>query len=245
MNLSSAIELIMKIKNLNRYTISLLVLLTIASGSLVQAGVSVAKMTYKPTSLAEVPILLKALKSKGKLNDKEIKQLLLLSFLKDLVRVEEFRVSSKKYDDPLKVLEHSKLSDFEYALEDEVDSKVEKYWKLKFPPEIVAKVTKERKLLLSITGSKSYLWSWFIQGLGESSKAKENLMRVFEKEYAHFMNIKKRTFSSPRKGLLHRLKIISRALEVISTKEEIEVIKERMRKAKTHLSNIPNLNIMT
>jgi hypothetical protein len=210
------------------------------------ASLSVAgKMAYRPTHLANTSELITELKSRKVFTEEEKKIFLLLNLGSDLVDLKEIRVEGRKDSNGKSSLKSLKLHRIIESIEDRINSDNKKYWSRNFLGAKRSQILKKRSLLKETLGGESYLWAWFLNGLKQKSRAKNILKEKLNSEYEKVLSLKRATFRSRRKGPLHSLLLVANALREISDESEKVEIQEKVKKAKVHMSSMPQLNIMT
>jgi hypothetical protein len=104
-------------------------------------------------------------------------------------------------------------------------------------------ISNNREKLKKIFGPHSYTWAWCLKQLGEVGKSKKILLILFEKSYEEVMSLKRLRFSyGSRMNALNRYLA---PLKSMSNNKEQQAFKEMLRKAKMHLSTLPDSRILT
>ncbi|MFZ4715413.1 MAG: hypothetical protein ACOYL6_16940 [Bacteriovoracaceae bacterium] len=117
-------------------------------------------------------------------------------------------------------------------------------WDNKLPSPRFKKLELNKSILNKSFGQDSYEWAWVLNQLGDKSAAKKILLTSFENEYKNVMSQKQAVFGfgdSP----LSKIEPAYKALEAIADEKEKIRLKEKMGKAKQHISRLPQSHIMT
>ena len=206
---------------------------------------SFAKMAFRPTHLVKVSALIAELENTSSSNPLKASSMLLLKYGRELLGLEEIRVAGHKETKTRYVIKQLTSHEVKSSLTNQLMKDAQKYWKVSFSPNQKREVLENRSLLKSSLGHESYLWAWFSKGLGSHAEAEGILKKLFEKEYEKIMKLERVTAGLGRKGPMHFLNLYFTALAVIMPSDQLSYYRERLRKAKVHISNIPQSMIMT
>jgi hypothetical protein len=118
-------------------------------------------------------------------------------------------------------------------------------WELKLAPSSVAFLKKNRAIFEKGFGSQSYGWAWVVFQMGETAKARQILMDDFNTQYALTMESEENYSASWEDPPLTLEGFEQQALEKLCDKKQNKEIADRLQKMKAHLSNLPELMILT
>jgi hypothetical protein len=169
----------------------------------------------------------------GKDQNQDVRDLAVLA--KDVFEVEEIQVSASdvKFIADWNVLEAIKMK---MASQD--------MWKKKLTPEKLKILNDKKNLLSKNFTPTSVEWAWILFQEGDHPEAKKILRVNFENEYNAVMKLTIAHFGFGR-GPLSGLEEAYKGLENLADEKEKASLKEKMKKAKVYVSNLPNANIMT
>jgi hypothetical protein len=99
------------------------------------------------------------------------------------------------------------------------------------------------KLEKNLNGS--YAWAWVLFQLDETDAAKKNMQKLFQTEYDNVIKMTQVIYGFGEGNPMVELTRLEKALSPMSSKTEKSEIEKKMKKAKTHVSNLPESHIMT
>lgn len=120
-------------------------------------------------------------------------------------------------------------------------------WEAPLSPAGAASLRKHRELLLKAFAPGSPFESraaWIHFQLGEKAEAKKILAASFEKKFAEVMAMKGVDSGFGETPLMEP-EFQARGLRALSTEAELAPVDAKLQKMKTHVSNLPNYQIMT
>ncbi len=113
-------------------------------------------------------------------------------------------------------------------------------WKLLTDQKIKQTLFKWRNTLKASFGENSFSWAWVEFQMGNKKNSKQILQTLFESEYQKIIQSQTR----PRGAPFSYSKFM-KPLLLLSTKEEKLDMQNKLKKIETHISNLPDLNILT
>lgn len=105
------------------------------------------------------------------------------------------------------------------------------------------KVAKLRDLIKKELGENSLAMAWLIYQGGDKDAAKKILNNGFTKSYEETMKLKR--IYGGGSNLMYDGESFSKALTPLSTEQENKSRTEKLQKMRTHLSNLPDMQMMT
>ena len=107
-----------------------------------------------------------------------------------------------------------------------------------------SKMKQAGELVKKALGKDSYAGAWFSYQNGDKAEAKSILSCAFDHSYSEIMKLKELTgFKS--ENPLQLAEATSKALIPMSTELENKSREAQMKKMRTHLSGLPNMQMMT
>ncbi len=105
------------------------------------------------------------------------------------------------------------------------------------------KIKDNRDLLKNTLHESSYSWAWISYQMGQKQEAKKILAEKFETAYAHVMKLK-HVFSHHTSPMAEGERL-AKALAPLSTDDENKTREDQLKKMRTHISTLPDVQIMT
>lgn len=106
------------------------------------------------------------------------------------------------------------------------------------------KIKQSADLIKKSIGVNSLAWAWIEYQKGNKKEAKDSLKRGFELAYSDTMKMK-RIDGFRNENPMYNAEIIWKALAPLSKDEEKKSLEEQLQKMRTHVSSLPNMQIMT
>lgn len=116
-------------------------------------------------------------------------------------------------------------------------------WNQVLPKSDLDKVLKQRDLLKKVLGENSLTSAWLAYQSGDKDEAKKILNNGFTKSYEETMKLQH--VYGHGAGPMYDGESFSKALTPFSTDSENKSRAEKLQKMRTHLSNLPDMQIMT
>jgi hypothetical protein len=105
------------------------------------------------------------------------------------------------------------------------------------------KAKKQRDVIKKALGENSLALAWLTYQAGDKAEAKNILNRGFTKSYEETMKLQH--VYGHGSGPMYSGESYSKALTPLSTEQENKSRAEKLQKMRTHLSNLPDMQIMT
>ncbi len=206
------------------------------------SGSCFAKMAAPVTVSASETVSYYKSQQKNKklsLGDSEILNLAL--FARDYFGISEFFVAGSESSTEEKVKEVS-LNSIARSIEIAIQQKPT--WDNQKGAGDTSKVIQAGMLVKKALGKDSYAGAWFSYQAGDKSEAKSILSRAFENSYSEIMKLKELT-GFKHENPLQLAEATAKALIPMSPELENKSREAKMKKMRTHLSGLPNLQMMT
>ena len=205
-------------------------------------GICFAKMAAPITiHAADTISFYKAQEKNRKLTPDEADKLNLALFAHDVFGVTDFFASayeSNQADKARSVSLNSIARSIEIAIEQKSS------WDKSKEAVDPLKMKQAGNIIKKALGKDSYGGAWFSYQNGEKVEAKAILTRSFETSFTEIMKLTELTgfkHSNP----LQNAEAISKALMPMSSEDEKNLRESQMKKMRTHISGLPNLQMMT
>jgi hypothetical protein len=169
----------------------------------------------------------------GKDQNQDVRDLSIIA--KDVFEVEEINISA---------IEVKFIADWNVLEAIKTKMTSQDLWKKKIISEKLKILSDKKNLLSKSFKPTSVEWAWILFQQGDHPEAKKILLASFESEYNAVMKLTIAHFGFGR-GPLSGLEEAYKGLENLSDEKEKASLKEKMKKAKVYVSNLPNANIMT
>jgi hypothetical protein len=118
-------------------------------------------------------------------------------------------------------------------------------WEFKLAIDDLAFIKKNRDIFEKSFGSHSYGWAWVLFQLDEKAKARQVLLDDFAVQYRLIMALDENGTAPGSDPPLTLVQFEQQALEKLLDKKQNNEIADKMQKLRTHLSNLPEVLILT
>jgi len=220
----------MNVKTSLKYSmiVGLIILSSIARPDMI-GNMAVAKMAQlHPHKITDVIIHFS-----GKDQNQDVRDLAVVA--KDVFEVEEIHVSA---------IDVKFIADWNVISAIKTKMASQDLWKKNLIPEKLKILSDKKNLLSKSFTPTSVEWAWILFQQGDHTETKKILLASFEREFNAVMKLTMADFGFGR-GPLSGLEEAYKGLENLTDEKEKASLKEKMKKAKVYVSNLPNANILT
>lgn len=201
-----------------------------------------AKMSRPPQSkvtVSELVAFYRTEQSVGKLTNDQSDILQLATLAKDVFGVEELYIEGS-YPNVAEKAKSVRLYKVSEAIHSAIGQK--EIWAQAISEGDRKKIKESAHLIKMSSPEDAYLNAWFAFQSGDKKQAKALLNQGFEKGYSEAMKLKQiDSFGSP----LQRVEVISKALTPLSSEDENKSRESKLQKMRLHVSQLPDLMMMT
>ncbi len=176
-----------------------------------------------------------------KLSSEDSKKLNLALFARDFFDISEFFISGYGTTTEEKIKAVS-LNSIARSIEMAIQQKSS--WDNQKTASDLSKMKQAGELVKKALGKDSYVVAWFSYQNGDKGEAKSILSRAFDNSYNEVMKLKELT-GFRNENPLQQAELTSKALIPMATDPENKSRELQMKKMRTHLSGLPNMQIMT
>jgi hypothetical protein len=190
---------------------------------------------------SEVISYYKKQQTKRKLTQQESEAFNLLTIAHHIFGIKEFESYGYQKDASEKA-KTLNLSTIAQAIDQALKQKTN--WDNSISKKDLEQVTKIETVLKSNLGENSYTWAWLTYQRGNKNEAKEILKKGFDRLYTNTMSLKELS-SHNDTSPMYNSEVYSKILNQMSTVEENKAREKKLNEMRTHVSNLPDLMIMT
>lgn len=115
-------------------------------------------------------------------------------------------------------------------------------WEKKLTPQEIVVVDASQDTIKRHFTDQGIEWAWVLKQMGQAGESKSVLVKLFETKASELMGSRFLTRSEKQ---LSTLTMIDRVLTPQSSPEENKARTQKLQKVKTHISNLPDVTIMT
>jgi hypothetical protein len=229
---------------LNLKNLLAVLLVVLFTGETLFAESVAADMAYYPpqqaVSVSETITFFTQKQNAKRLGPGEADILKLSKLAQDVFAIKDFYVSAD-----LKKQEARFMAVSTHSIIGHIQEKIENTlkWDEQLSNANIEKIKENFELLKRNLDNTSFSWAWIQNQVGQKAEAKKILVTKFENSYTQVMKMKE-TYNhdvSP----LRESERISDVLKSLSTAAENKTREEQLKKMRTHVSTLPDMQIMT
>lgn len=173
-----------------------------------------------------------------KLSDNEANILKLSLLAQDVFEVKDFKIPAHLKTDKEKAIT---LNHVTTVIQQAIEKKSN--WDEPLSNSNLEKIKDSSELLKKILNESSYSWAWISYQMGQKQEAKKILIEKFETTYAQVMKLKH--VLSHRSSPMAEGERLAKTLKPMSTDDENNAREDHLKKMRTHISTLPDVQIMT
>lgn len=177
---------------------------------------------------------------KQKLSENEINILKLSLLAQDVFEIKDFLVYAHLSTEKEKI-ESITPTYIARAIQQTIEKKPD--WESPLSNSNIEKLKENSELLKKNLNEASLSWAWINYQIGQKQEAKNILTSKFETSYAYVMKLQE-TYNHDRSPL-HESERISKILKLMSTEDENKTREDQLKKMRTHVSGLRDVQIMT
>lgn len=176
--------------------------------------------------------------STEKLNENEANVLKLSLLAQDVFEIKDFKIPAHLKTDKEKAVTLNHVANM---IQQVIEKKAN--WDEPLSNSSLEKIKESSDLLKKTLNESSYSWAWISYQMGQKHEAKKILVEKFQTTYAHVMKLK-HVFNH-RSSPMEEGERLAKALKTMSTDDENQTREDQLKKMRTHISTLPDVQIMT